>query len=91
MSAEAQLTNGQGDAPQLQVKLGAVPAYAGRPAAPGSRADRTFLWQVSSAVVGERAATQRSVVGHSAAAGEVAGNIAASDHAPDGCAERIRE
>ena len=60
MSADAQLTNGQGDAPQLRGKLGAVPAYAGRPAAPGSRADRTFPWQVSSAVVGERAAPQRS-------------------------------
>jgi len=39
MSAEAQLTNGQGDAPQLRVMLGAVPTHAGRPAAPGSRAD----------------------------------------------------
>jgi hypothetical protein len=39
MSAEAQLTNGQRDAPQLRVKLGAAPTDAGRPAAPGSRAD----------------------------------------------------
>ena len=42
MSAEAQLTNGQGDAPQLRVKLGAVPAYADRPAAPGSRAGNSI-------------------------------------------------